>query len=277
VATDFSPQWAGPVVYFSGAGPAPSCPSDWTTVPVEGVSGGFVPPAAHTCNDCSCGGPTGQNCAPGSIQFWDTAGCTGVGSNVQAQATTCTEISPSAGVWVAARANPPTVTGGSCAASGGGVENLPAWSGAGDALVCGSFAGAGGCAAATETCVRQPEAPFEQSVCIVRSGNRSCSGLGAYTQPRTVYDVVDTRTCSGCSCGSPQGASCTGLSEAHTDLACPGAGTAVAADGTTCTAVSSPVAFDFSPGIVTPGACTPGGGLPTGGVAADQFTLCCLP
>ncbi|WP_437663862.1 hypothetical protein [Sorangium sp. So ce1182] len=92
----------------------------------------------------------------------------------------------------------------------------------------------------------------------------------------------DTRSCSPCGCGEPEGASCTIMASVYSDGAC--------AEQVASTLVSSRAPFCgvTPPGValgsksaevvaVEPGACAPSGGEAIGQVLpAEPSTFCCL-
>lgn len=273
-AEPYGPQWDGPVVYFDGPGAAPGCPSTWTTTELEGFSAGFSEDGDHTCNACSCGSPTTRTCNPGSMSFYSAAGCGGSAAATQAQSTTCADVTGGP-AFLSAGAPTPTVSGGSCTASGGGVATMPGWSATDEAVVCSGPVGGGGCNG-TDLCVQQP-AGFEQEVCIIRNGNRTCDGLGAYTEARTVYGVTDYRYCSSCTCGTAS-ASCSGTTTVYTVTGCTSGGVSVANDGSACPTLTAAASMAFTPGSITGGGpCTSAGGTALGSLSSDSYTLCCLP
>jgi hypothetical protein len=135
-------------------------------------------------------------------------------------------------------------------------------------------------------CVSEPAGrlppPDGFRTCIYHPDEVPCPE--AYPVQRVFYaGVEDTRACSPCACGEPEGASCSILATAYTDAAC---------QGLAVSAMVSSV-LDFCgvlvPGTglgsksaevldIDPGTCTPSGGEPTGSVKpTGPSTFCCLP
>jgi hypothetical protein len=109
------------------------------------------------------------------------------------------------------------------------------------------------------------------------------------TCPGTAYPVLrvfgtsytDTRACSACACGSPQGSACSSLVSVYADAACSklvGALTASAVHSACVDVSGSPLGSkSATPPIYTPGTCAPSGGMLTGAAPiAAPITYCCI-
>jgi hypothetical protein len=271
--TGFDNPWNGPVVAYIGADAPSGCPSSWTVRNFQGAVGSIDEPAPHTCSGCSCDSPAGMSCSPGTIQFFESAGCGGVSPGAQAQSSGCTAVTPGALPLVSARAASPSVTGGTCAPSGG-APSLPDWSAATEVTVCGAPVAGAGCGA-DQACVHVPEG---YSACITRGGsNPNCSAFTEYTVEETGEEVIDDRICTACSCGTPAGATCSASTTIFSDVGCTASIATAQNDGSSCATVSGPSALTFAAGAVTGGSCTPAGGEPIGYLTTATATLCCLP
>ncbi|MBX3185052.1 MAG: hypothetical protein KF915_20685 [Polyangiaceae bacterium] len=72
----------------------------------------------RVCTPCSCGAPSGVECAGDKVDIWSGGGCIGTPhATVTDPGTTCTPAAP--GLTLSFRYTPGTPTGGSCAPSGG--------------------------------------------------------------------------------------------------------------------------------------------------------------
>jgi hypothetical protein len=155
-------------------------------------------------------------------------------------------------------------------------------------VVWGSFARAcegtaqGRCPSSGQTCA--PRAPSGFMQCVSYPGDVSI--LGCPPEYNDAHQVVylgatDSRMCSPCTCGSPQGSTCSTLVSFYTDSACsaPLASNTVTSAGPSCimppigSALGSKAA---TPPVYTPGACTPSGGEAMGNVELiAPLTICC--
>ncbi len=120
--------------------------------------------------------------------------------------------------------------------------------------------------------------------CIAHEGDVSCPSYSPYQERHVFYEGLDdTRTCSPCSCGAPEGGSCSGLISVYADGACSAllSSTLVTSAGALCADVAAGSALgskSAGPVTYTPGTCTPSGGEPMGTAEPrDAVTLCCLP
>ena len=147
------------------------------------------------------------------------------------------------------------------------------------ARACGTTPTTGGCSGGA-LCVASPPAPFGK-VCVSQPGMAACPA-GAYSVAHVFYGgVSDSRSCSGCSCGTPTGTSCTGAQVDAFSMntgACGGTETPLAFGS--CATVGVPILGEQETTAPTAdnGTCSPSGGQPSGsGVPATPTTLCCTP
>jgi hypothetical protein len=264
-------NWQGPVVLFDGPSDmAPAaCPGDYPNKAYQGGNGLVAEPAQ--CSACTCDAPQ-VDCVLKVVTGYSDNQCTNASGNVLSQGAPdqCTSASVS-GV-VGAKADAPSAVPGPCTAS---TEQPtlppPNWTDAG--FACGGATAGGGCAN-NAACLAKPAAPFGQ-LCVFRSGDHSCpSGYG--DKHTFVDDVVDTRDCTSCSCGTPDG-TCTASTAFYSNPNCntklgdlPNDGACHAASGT---------AKSMKTTVTATGSCPPSGGDPIGSIVegASKTTVCCTP
>lgn len=125
-------------------------------------------------------------------------------------------------------------------------------------------------------------------LCISQQGDLPCMGdaLPPFTERIVVYDgVEDTRNCSPCTCGPPQGSECTATLTLDQDAMCTEPveqGIHLKSDGETCVNLSESLPLlggkVSTPGVYHPGSCEPMGGSPTGSLTPHgAMTYCCIP
>ena len=270
-------SWTGPVAVYVGTDQGIACPSAWPDTEIDGGTGTITAPPA-SCTACSCGSASGISCN-GSVTFYPAASCGGTGYPA-AGTGSCQAVPSATLLHTSARAAAETASGGSCTPSGGVPTTVPATYATRN-LACGGVVTGGGCAAG-EVCLPPAPTGFDESLCIYRNGNRSCGGLGAFTEERSVHgEINDTRDCA-CSCGTPTGASCSGgttrVYSPSTATSCTGSSQTLSHSGT-CTALgANPGRMDYSPATPTGGSCPVSGPTTTGGAYdGDLYTLCCIP
>jgi hypothetical protein len=208
----------------------PDCPTDMPTEVYEGNATLNAQPAL--CSPCGCAAPTGQDCQ--LLTDLDTATKPGIQAmqvsnqpcgQTATQINTLTVPNPWGGACYHDESFPggqsclgapcnqsvnsaaPTVTGGTCMATGGSPTKPPVqWSSR--ALACHGSRQGGGCPS-PQVCLPKPASPFKSRVCIEKTGDVECPAGTPFTKKGVYYgDVDDTRDCSGCACGSPSGGSC---------------------------------------------------------------------
>ncbi|WP_437976987.1 hypothetical protein WMF11_07710 [Sorangium sp. So ce295] len=141
------------------------------------------------------------------------------------------------------------------------------------------------CLGDRSTCMPSPEQPGVPPpggllTCIFHEGDVTCEA--PYLDRHVFYGGADdTRGCSECACGEPEGASCTIMASVYSDGAC--------AEQVASILVSSMAPFCgvTPPGValgsksaevvaVDPGGCAPSGGEPIGELLpAEPSTFCC--
>ncbi|WP_437319745.1 hypothetical protein [Sorangium sp. So ce385] len=141
------------------------------------------------------------------------------------------------------------------------------------------------CPGDRSTCMPSPEQPGVPPpggflTCVFHEGDVTCEE--PYLDRHVFYGGADdTRGCSACGCGAPEGASCTIMASVYSDGAC--------ADQVASSLVSSMASFCVvtPPGValgsksaelvaVDPGGCAPSGGEPVGEMLpAEPSTFCC--
>jgi len=273
--------WTGPVTLFDQSGPpaptAPACPTSFPTDAYDGHADLVVP--APTCG-CACGAATGAQCGGSSVQFFTDPTCMipcnmgSYGLPVGLCVTTGCASNPAAFELTA----PGIVFGGSCAPQGTSTIPPSTWNTT--ARACGTAPAAGECSG-SGVCVATPPAPFAK-VCVYQAGTAMCPA-GAYSVGHVFYGgVSDSRACSGCSCGSPTGASCTGAQVQGFSVntgTC--GGTAVALPyGPACETLGVTVNGEQETTAPTAnnGTCAPSGGQASGtATPATPTTICCAP
>ncbi|MDP9152088.1 MAG: hypothetical protein M3O36_19360 [Myxococcota bacterium] len=267
--------WVGPALLWTGPYPAsqiPSCPAGFQAI--DAFQGLTFP--NDVCS-CSCT-PTGQQCSPSVTAYADQAcmnRCLSITLSGGGCVTLPTNTCQQNGTFQATVAPSP---GGTCAANTTAIDGgAPSWRNT--VRLCTSVGAAdspGGCTAAGAQCVADP-APFG-SVCVSHAGAVSpCPPGYAANPPMVVYSgSLDQRGCTGCSCGGPTGASCSGSVSLYAGPAC---GVPTSQSGPAC----SPYALNPKPGsaratyTLTAGSCSVASQpTPTGTVVpTGPTTVCC--
>lgn len=296
--------WIGPGVNLSSTPFA--CPSNAKS---PGFSGGNDPDASFVCGACTCEPPTGTCGLPATLTA-TAASCADAGPS-----TPTTPFDPPDGGWDGGCTTTGAIDGGQLCDGGLCVQSITVapltlneagcvpmqltpqqpqgvpWSTIARACYGSAY---GPCADASQVCVPAPPSPSPQpspwswSLCISQKGDDTSLGQcpTGYTVRYTFYkDADDTRACSACACGSPQGSSCSSLISVYTDSAC---STPALLDAITVSASTS-MCIDAEAGsplgsksattpLYTPGTCPPSGGDETGTlVPTNPTTFCCLP
>lgn len=278
--------WNGPVALYQGDpnSNAAACGSEYTSDVADGFTGLNAPP---TCNACLCGGATGAACdAPPHVLIIDNASCSsggwlipkGTGTNeVPFQSGTCYPITLSAvdasapgSTWFD---EPAVVSGGTCTASGGGLQVVtPYWTS--KARGCALPAPAAACQSG-DACIPGAPAGFTNT-CVYAPGETDCPTGSAFSHKTVVYTTVTgQRSCTACDCALPAG-NC-GQMEVFDAPSCSGASAALTKVGD-CKTVSSGMNKGLkwtsnSNGLT----CAPTGGQPQGNAyGTGAKTFCCL-
>ncbi|MDC3984553.1 hypothetical protein [Polyangium jinanense] len=178
---------------------------------------------------------------------------------------------------------PLVITDEACSASGTSAASLDAPSWGQFVRLCEGITSTGyaGCSAG-ELCV--PMAPDGFRQCVQRSGIHDCPAEG-YTVRFVFYeDFKDTRVCSACTCGAPEGSTCVSSIAIHADAACssPIVAEEVSSDSPTCLDLTTPGqalgAKSATAFVYHSGTCQAHGGELLGAVELlGPRTLCCVP
>jgi hypothetical protein len=118
-------------------------------------------------------------------------------------------------------------------------------------------------------------------VCVMRGGDQPCPE--PWTDRRPLYErgnVIDTRTCSSCSCSAPLDGFCAAEVSLYSSVQCNFSSAQVQSTGA-CTPIT-PFGLDaLRVTALDPptGNCVPAGGDPMGTLAPGEAeaTVCCLP
>jgi hypothetical protein len=273
------PGWTGPVAIFEGSGePLPTVPSCAGSFPTDTFDGFDVLDAPSPTCACSCGAPTGSECA-GSASFFQDGVCAKTcGKPATLSPGTCTSVNvsgcPGGGAMLSISAS---ASGGACAPSL--ATSVSPWAWTKEVRACGLAEPASelSCAAGT-ACVPVPSLPYEfGNLCVVREGTWACPA--AFPAQRVYYTgASDTRSCSACSCGAATDVACTGgTTKSYFDSSC----------AVLVSSVSSPescgggrsgfvAAMELSGITASGGSCAASSVTPTGEVSSTQpTTLCC--
>lgn len=269
--------WVGPELE------APECPVDLAGVMQYEGHADPVNPAK--CPVCSCELPTGE-CELPSFLVVSTPHCTfGPGtilydfSGLDTDPTSCnteSPVPPGTGTR-SLTIGPLTKTERECKP----VATVPPRSGQTPwktfARAC-SY-GASACLDPNTLCIPTPESSPGFSQCIYQRGELECPS--DYPKKSIFYDELrDSRNCSACWCGAPEGGECTAMVKAYQDAAC-----TVVEVGRTMRLIE--LCSDIGQGtglgsktattpIYEPGACKPSGGEPVGSAELlGPTTFCC--
>jgi hypothetical protein len=273
--------WSGPVTLFDQSGTtaptAPACPTSFPTDAYDGNAGLNAP---NPMCGCTCTGGTGAQCGSSSIQFFTDSACQtpcnpgSYGLPPGLCVTTGCASNPAAFEL----AEPPVAFAGNCSPQTS--SSIPPWAWSTTARACGTTAVQGACSG-SGVCVPTPSAPFG-NVCIFQAGTPPCPA-GSYSVAHVFYGgVSDSRACSGCSCNSPTGVSCTGAQVQGFGMntgTC--GGTAVTLPySSACQQVGVVIVGEQETTAPTAnnGTCTSNGGQASGSATpATPTTVCCTP
>lgn len=286
-------EWLGPLLLWIGKeGEAPECPP---SAPVDGSLVFTDLNAPNTCGVCKCDAPSGACTRPISLTA-GAATCAGEGSGVPHTSFdapagwtgACTAASPIPKDQKCNNVNcvqsltiaPLALAETACAVTVAPIAEKLSYTWGTAARSCHGLT-QGSCASPSEICAPAAEAGFAQ--CLVREGDKECPA--PYTVRHVFYDdLMDTRSCSPCSCSAPVGGTCSSFVSVFSDGSCssPVGAVTVDATGSKC--------FDIAPSgqalgsklatepVYSPGVCQISGGEPSGeAVPAEPSTFCCLP
>jgi hypothetical protein len=271
--------WVGPFALYAGPNPSPVCGANFISAGLDGHAGLTAPP--DTCA-CGCGSATGVQCSSPALTFYAsmatcTLGTTCAGVTLTEGACTRLDMSTSCllGVFMSLPGSTPSL--GSCPGLGTTTAAPLAWTTNARACAVSQPTSPADCAAGSP-CVPAPGAPYRAGLCIEQSGDVSCPAAGYTTKSLYYGGVDDTRGCSGCTCGSVTGASCSG---SVTQFMSADAGCSTAQItyplGQTCDPLQQPADVRLT---LTPagGSCAPNPVTPTGSATPSKaMTFCCAP
>jgi len=273
--------WSGYALYDDGR--TTGCPTSYPTA-LDTYEGIIFSPA--TCTACSCTA-SGTTCGTSAVSCGAT--CTVALDTIGA---TCDDFGDPITIdgTSSCSASVPPATGGTCA-SGGGGATVPPVSFSKLSRTCGATHGPGGGCAAGNSCVA--DAPTgTHGICLTQVVAGSVLCPTAYPHANVVMPTAtsftDTRACTSCSCGGPNGASCSGSVTLFPATACPppdpfndsGVPLPLTANGTCepnlVTASSSYASGSLQTTVTSQGSCVADGGASTGSVTpVNQTAYCC--
>ena len=264
------PGWTVIAYYFAEPDP-PACPP---TFPFVKTAGGVTPSGSPVeCTSCSCASPVGTNCAQSFVRNYSDSACSqAIGSR---GGDACMNASSGTSHRVSVPGN------FTCEPTGGDVSSRPAVDWGTNALLCDTYALEQSSCDFGEVLSPVAPAPFEAQACITIPGDLACP-VGPYQSRQVVYEAVDERACSSCSCGDSVGvcsfdwvrydsfASCS-------DASCCTGNVVDSGSGEACWIEAGPGSVLFS--NISPtggGSCPPLGGDSSGVVQqGTETTICC--
>ena len=279
--------WSIPVLLWSGPRfEAPECPADRAgVVQYEGYADPNEPPE---CFSCSCEPPTGECQLPSFLTassqkcgFYDPPPLYHDFSGLDPDPASCnTNNAIPAGLIKSVTIGPITMTESGCKP----VTTLLPKSGD---VACKTFARACGslvspCQDQGALCVSTAEPWPGYSQCVYQQGEHECPS--GYPDRRVFYDdISDSRHCSECSCGAPEGSECSSYVRVYEDVTCTLllAGDLMSSNELfdACNTISTSPALrgkTATAPIYEPGTCEPSGGEPSGSVELKgPSTFCC--
>ena len=292
--------WIGPVILWTGPeANAPLCPP---SAGFEAYVGYADLDAPTTCGACKCDPPIGS-CALPATMTAAAGSCPGNGPGVVHTSFdppmnwggTCTAAnSVNAGklcggvpcvqsVTIA----PLTLTQGGCLPiEPVNVQAPPAWKTF--ARACGGTPSPSICGSNVAVCAPPAPGP-EFKTCVFYRGKPSKVTCPSAYPDRSVFyqGIIDTRSCEPCTCGAPEGSTCTGSIGLFSDAAC---GSPLGLP-TFPVDATGPACFDIKPAgpalgskaasepLFTPGTCKASGGKPQNDASGDPeiaTVFCCL-
>ncbi|MFO0617300.1 MAG: hypothetical protein U0414_32185 [Polyangiaceae bacterium] len=291
-------------VVLGEMGTAPACPAFASAVKYNGFKD--LSNTGFSCSNCGCSAPMNRSCelktdldpvAPG-LQLFQlrNVACSNMNAtnlitltdpNPWNLSCDATNSSPGGASCAGSACNSsvftqsPTVTGGSCNATGGVLNKAsPTWQTASTA--CGAIPALVGCDSGKK-CMPKPKAPYFGHVCVGKAGEQAT--CPAPFNDKHVYykNFVDDRSCTACHCEDPSGGSCGIALTLYTDAAC--SSSVVTFNAGSCQDLTGNPTISGRTGVVnvapTGGGCAPtsvtsaklGDVVPT---ANSATTFCCL-
>jgi hypothetical protein len=260
-------DWSGPVVLRSGTlNAVPTCSGDYDHM--EFLLGETPSSEPAMCPTCSCNA-SALSCGTADLYSHVGDQCGGPGSGFD-QPWVDDNICYYFDIASAEDSLSATfhVSGGNCTALESGSVVVPSAKWTSLARGCATQQIGAGCDA-DALCV-----PKVSKLCIYRAGEYSCPA--EYPSAQIFYDdAVDNRTCSACSCDSPQ---CSGSFTLYSDKTCNAPAVSLSGDASACSAFDDTegdgvMSARFSGGTV---ACDANPGQPVGAVTpSGPNTVCC--
>ena len=279
--------WSLPVLLWSGPElEAPECSA--TQAGVTQYEGHADPIGPPNCPACSCEPPTGECALPSfltasnqvcdsegpGLAFYDFSGLDPEPMSCNTDNVVAPVLGPKSLTF-----GPPILTESECKP----VTTLPpprsgATSWRTFVRACGY--GVSACSNPGALCIPAAGPPAGFSQCIYQSGQHECPS--SYPDRRVFYDEVsDSRHCSECACGAPEGSVCSVYLRVYKDALCTElmAGSTVHLMGTCSNLVENAGLGSkrvMTPPTYEPGACEPSGGELTGSLELNgPSTFCC--
>jgi hypothetical protein len=192
--------WQGPIAFYPPQSTPPACGSVTSFYTLTG--------AAATCSACSCAAPTGGMCAQPLVTFYADSTCQTQCDQKALVSGTC--VPPVCGTSFTIGES--IAQGGSCVATGGSPSVPAATALGGTACLPAAPLSAATCGTG-QLCLPTSPNPAAPRICVMSKGSAtSCPGAPYKVGPEIYYtdptQVTDTRGCSACSCGGPDGAAC---------------------------------------------------------------------
>lgn len=269
--------WDGPLEVYAGMGAPPSCSVGFA----QSVGAYDMLQAPDATCSCACG-PSMTTCTAPNLGFYDGMTCNATPMSCGTVILTpgaCTTIDQRSHCTTSSYLDV-TVFGGSWTAGACAPEptnQVPPYSWTDQMRGCAStVAPAQVDCQMGQVCAPRPESGFDPKLCISHAGDVPCPGNG-YGVKRTFYTAVDDmRACTACSCGSPNGGSCSFAIDAYlsSDQSCSGSPD-ILMPGARCAGAQQPGDFRL---VETPtgGTCTPGASVPSGSATpTGPVTVCC--
>lgn len=268
--------WYGPLAIHEGSGTTapPSCSGDYPVTMYDGFAG---PQASPAVCSCSCSAPSGATCSKPKVSFYSNSSCSadcGAGAP-QLQLPTCgrpSTLTCDAKEIHSFSVSPSVPSGGAC--SPVATEQLPRTAWATAVRLCGRSAPGETCEGGG-TCSGSTFPPFAATNrCMLKTGSWACPS--GFPVRRSFYTGgTDTRACSSCSCGSPNGVACSASVSTYDASSCGGAAITRSAP-TSCAAVPSVQRLTVTEPAPYGGSCAASGGAPIGDFVPDgPSTVCC--
>ncbi len=246
------------------------------------------------CPTCACEPSAGSCALPGTVTVGASPVCPGDGGDAGIPFDppsdwdgSCTANDAIAalechGGPCSATVAPMAPINAACAPTHDVVPKIVTWINA--AFACGGGTDNGACDDPGAVCAAVPSTlPPGFSVCVSYDDDDPIVLCPAGYPIRSVYYLGgdDSRSCTVCECGPPQGDSCSSLVSLYSDDACTvqvGSATALSS-GPMCVSVpdGSPLGSkQANAPLYTPGTCQPSGGEPIGSVELKHpVTFCC--